>query len=153
MTVPDLPAPWREFPNTVLHFRVAPAASIDLRRPIAGEQRTLLRRLSLERSFGIVTAQNPGGVRTPISQNSALAVNLQSEVKAIGCLALDVDACNPDRSHCEQSLAVAASKAEVAALGRRYDQLAIFWFDGHCFWIVDTSDNWADVPLPLSFHP
>jgi hypothetical protein len=50
--------------------------------------------------------------------------------------ALRVDGVSPDGAHRERSVAVRLPKADVVALGRRYQQSAVFWFDGGAFWLL-----------------
>lgn len=145
---------WGEFPYTVLHFVISDALSsdalsIDLREKVSPDDIRALTRLGFEQVFGILTAQNPMSLAQTAARNEQLANELQREVAAMGVVCAPLDACSPDRSHCERSIAVAATCAELVELARRYRQLAIFWFDGTSFWIIPAMSANDTVQLPL----
>lgn len=139
---------WGDFPCTVLHFIGPGVPSIDLRDRVFPDATCALTRLGLAHTFGIVTGQDPMGRIQSTGRNSELAARLQREVAAMNVPFALVDACNPDRSHCEQSFAIAISCDEAVALADRYEQLAIFWFDGNSFWIVPARSLKERVRLP-----
>lgn len=90
------------------------------------------------------------GVTQTKGVNAALATRLLTEVAELHVPYLHVDACSPDRSHCEQSVAVALGLQPLIDLACRYDQLAIFWFDGAAFWIIPARSANARTRLPVS---
>ncbi|HEY5087064.1 MAG TPA: DUF3293 domain-containing protein [Gemmatimonadaceae bacterium] len=145
---PDTRAAWGDFPDTVLHFASATTFSVDLRRDIDGATSAYLSCLGFERSFGVVSAQDPMGVTPTATANADLAARLQTEVAAMRAAYACLDACNPDRSHCEKSIAIALDLQSSIALAYRYNQLAIFWFDGESFWIVPVYSDNAVLRLP-----
>jgi len=59
-----------------------------------------------------------------------------------------VDACSPDRSHCECSVAVVMEQKKAIDLARELEQVAIFWFDGKRFWILAAIVEADPVMLP-----
>ena len=59
-----------------------------------------------------------------------------------------VNACSPDGSHCEKSVAIALDMQSVIDLADRYRQLAAFWFDGEVFWIIPVRSSLPKVRLP-----
>ena len=61
-----------------------------------------------------------------------------------------VDACSPDRSHCEPSVAVAMPQEKAIDLAREMEQVAIFWFDGRRFWIFGVVVETDPLMLPRS---
>lgn len=140
---------WGEFPHTILHFPGPDALSLDLRENVSRREVRALTRLGLEHTFGIVTAQDPMGVAQAAAHNQKLAADLERDIAAMGVPFAPVDACSPDRSHCERSLAVAIPCAELVELARGCQQLAIFWFDGGGFWIVPAMSANDRVRLPL----
>jgi len=144
---------WGEFPNTVLHFRSDPPLDVDLRAPVTRDCKKRLLSLGLEQTFGVITAQDPGGTRHSSEQNATLAMNLQHALDAAGTPYVLLDACNHDRSHCEVSVAVSLPRAQVTEIARGYDQLAIFWFDSHRFWIVPVLSEGPAIPLPVTVLP
>jgi len=123
---------------------------IDLRAPVTAAHRDALIGLGLERSFGILTAQDPGGATQSPERNAMLAANLQRVLGAARMHYVTVDASSPDHSHSESSVAVSLSRDSAVALARQYDQLAIFWFDGRQFWIVPVTANVPPLSLPVS---
>jgi uncharacterized protein DUF3293 len=140
---------WGDFPDTVLHFRSLPALTLDLREKITTTDRETLGRIGFERSFGIISAEDPMGVTQPAAVNAALAARLLQDVAQLDAMCADVDACSPDRSHCEQSVAIAIGLQSLTGLAYRYRQLAIFWFDGEAFSIVPVHSNKAMLRLPV----
>ena len=105
--------------------------------------------MGFERPFGIISAQDPMGLRQPAAENERLAASLQQEVAALMGTQLRVTACSPDGTHCEESIAIALDLRMVIDLADRYRQLAIFWFDGDAFWIIPVRSSKAKVRLPL----
>lgn len=144
---------WGDFPHTVLHFADASSDSIDLRKEVSAEAIRVLTRIGLEWSFGVITAHNPMGITQSTQWNDAIAAELLREVAAMGVPFALLDACSPDRSHCERSIAVSAPCSGLIQLARSYDQLAIFWFDGSSFWIVPARSTMDQVRLPIANCP
>lgn len=138
---------WGDFPCTHLHFVTAPELVIDVRGHVTPEIRAGLAAHGLIGAFSVVTAQDPMGRTQPPDVNATLAAKLQDHVATLGVPYAQVDACNPDRSHCEKSVAIALARYEAVRLARDYDQLAIFWFDGDAFWIVPARSSKHAVRL------
>lgn len=109
---------------------------MDLRLPVTEEGRRALAELGLDR-FAVITAQDPMGRDLPAGRNRARQAELEAELRGCGVHFVRVDACSPDGAHCEQSVAVALSEREAGRLARHYGQVAIFWFDGTKFWIIE----------------
>lgn len=145
----SLPNAWGEFPNTVLHFGGDLPCAIDLREPVTPAHRDHFARLGLEQTFGVLSAQDPWGKTLSPQQNHELAVKLHHELAVAGIPYVPLDACSPDHSHCETSVAVSLSQADAVALAVRHEQLAIFWFDGARFWIVPAVSMTPAIPLPI----
>lgn len=61
---------------------------------------------------------------------------------------MNVDACSPDRSHCECSVAVVMEQKKALDLARELEQVAIFWFDGKRFWILGAIVESDPLMLP-----
>lgn len=140
---------WGDFPRTVLHFADVSHPNMDLRRHASREAIRALTRHGLNGSFGVVTAHDPMGITQSVERNDALAAQLEGEIATMGVPFALLDACSPDRSHCERSIAVALSRASVVEIACRYEQLAIFWFDGRSFWIVPARSTTEQVRLPV----
>lgn len=88
------------------------------------------------------------GTRQIASENERLAASLHQELAAAGLAHVRVNACSPDGSHCEKSVAIALDVQSVVDLADRYRQLAAFWFDGDCFWIIPVRSTLPKVRLP-----
>lgn len=132
----------------MLHFVAPPGFILDLRSPVDAASQRVLKAMGFERSFGVITAQNPMGANQSSDANAALAASLRMNVARLSVPKLEVDACSPDRAHCERSVAIALDLAALVDLGYRYDQLAIFWYDGRSFWIVPAHATLAKLRLP-----
>jgi hypothetical protein len=145
----DAAGAWGSFPETLLHFRSSPQLTIDLRRAVDEEVRSGLRKIGFERSFGIVTAQNPMGVEQISVVNDALAASLQQVTAGLGVKQVCIDACSPDESHCERSVAIELDERSLIDIAYTYEQLAIFWFDGEAFWIVPVYSGKERLRLPM----
>jgi hypothetical protein len=140
---------WGDFPHTVLHFPIPDEARIDLRELISAEQYAILARRGLEQPFGIVTAEDPEGKTQTPARNAKLTEALHHELSGAGVQYVPLDACSPDRSHCEHSVAVVLPCDAIVTLACQYRQLAIFWFDGTRFWIVPALAKCSALALPV----
>jgi len=89
------------------------------------------------------------GVRQLAAVNDALAASLLQEVAGLGVAQICVDACSPDGSHCERSIAITLDEPSAISIAYRYEQLAIFWFDGDAFWIVPVHSDNERLRLPV----
>lgn len=135
----DKPKPineqWGSYPETVCYFQADEEVMVDLRVPLPPATRNGLSALGLSEPFGILTAFNPRGVDLEDAENSRRASELEAELVSLGMDFVRVDCCSPDRAHCECSVAVVAPKEQLIEMARRWEQIAIFWFDGSLFWI------------------
>src|SRR5688572_5310730 len=100
---------WSRYLDTVLFFAGPPEVMIDLREPIAPATRKSLASMGLGDPFAIVTAFNPRGVDIGEEGNSLRMRELEQELRSSGDKFIRVDACSPDKSHCECSAAVKGS--------------------------------------------
>lgn len=108
---------------------------VDLRVPVLPATRRVLAAIGLGEPFGVVTAFNPRGVELDEAENSRRASELEAEMVRLGLEFMRVDCCSPDRSHCERSVTVTAPREQVLDMATRWEQLAIFWWDGASFWV------------------
>lgn len=138
---------WGSFPNTILHFQST--LRLDLRTEIDAGARQALCRLGFERTFGIISAQNPMGLMQPPDVNACLAASLRKEVGKLQTVYRELDACSSDRTHCEHSIAIALDLEPIITLAYRYNQLGVFWFDGDVFWIFPAHSNKSPLKLPI----
>ncbi|HWG33707.1 MAG TPA: DUF3293 domain-containing protein [Gemmatimonadaceae bacterium] len=146
---PDAAHGWGSFPETILQFRSTPAITIDLRTAVDRRVRAALREIGFEQPFGIITAQDPMGVPQLPAVNDARAASLLKVTAGLSVTQVRVDACSPDESHCERSIAIALDQRSAIDIARRYEQLAIFWFDGDAFWIVPVCSRNERLRLPV----
>jgi hypothetical protein len=159
MTNPEHEEKWRLYPNTLLEFPECDAAAIDLRRPLQDPDRDLLRDLGLDQPFGVLTAENPCGLNAEDAasekqaevrekKNRERMTRLVETLNARGLHFLMVDGVSPDGDYREHSVAIAADRDECIALARELDQLAIFWYDGHDFWLYPAEIEEVPTRLP-----
>jgi len=151
MTSPDpdqVDPDWHRYPDTVLHFRTTPAARVDLRQPVGQDCVAAINQVGLSGAFAVLTAHNPRGENKDERLNAELAARLDRELESLGVPFFHVDACSPDNSHCERSVAVSLERETATQLARRFEQVAIFWFDGGKFWIVGALVGGDPVMLP-----
>ena len=139
---------WHRYPDTVLHFQTEPGVSVDLREPVGKDALDAIRRIGLRGPFAVMTAHDPRGRDESAEVNARRAAELDRRLAALGVEFLHVDACSPDRSHCECSVAAVMDRDTATALARELEQVAMFWFDGEKFWIVGALVGGDPVMLP-----
>ena len=144
----ELDPDWHRYPDTVLHFDTEPAVSVDLREPIGRDSLEAMRRIGLHGPFAVLTAHDPRGRDESAEVNERRAADLDRKLLALGAEFIRVDACSPDGSHCECSVAAMIDRELATALARELEQVAIFWFDGEKFWIVGALVGGDPVMLP-----
>jgi len=138
---------WASYGETVLRWHTVPPLAIDLARDVEPTQRDALHRLGLGASFGLVTPCNPFGRRSDPEENAGRLRRLLAQLDAAGTRYLRVDGCSPDGVHVEPGVALAGSKEEIIALARRWEQSAIYWWDGARFWVEGALTKAAPWPL------
>ena len=150
MTAPESSDPrWSTYPDTIVEIHASPLVRVDLRRPIAPEVATQLRRLGLGDAWAIVTAHNPGRL-LPRQENEVREKALSHVVQALGVPFLPADGVSPDGSQREAGVAIALERGRAVALAGEFGQSAIFWFDGEGFWLVPALVGEAAIGLPVS---
>lgn len=147
-TPDELDPDWHRYPDTVLHFRTDPAVRVDLREPVGREMAAALEAIGLPGPFAVVTAHDPRGRDEDADVNERRAERLDERLLALGADFLHVDACSPDGSHCEASVAALIEREQATVLAREFEQVAIFWFDGEKFWIMGALAGGDPVMLP-----
>ncbi len=150
-STPDQHDPdWPRYPETILSFSTRPAVEIDLRR--VPTQRVLadLDASGFGEPFAILTAFDPGGRDISPAENEKRKRELDDRLTAAGYKFAHVDACSPDRVHCECSVAVVMPQERAIDLARELEQVAIFWFDGKRFWILGVIVKSDPLMLPRS---
>ncbi|HEY6089072.1 MAG TPA: DUF3293 domain-containing protein [Gemmatimonadaceae bacterium] len=148
---PDQQDPdWPRYPETILHFATSPAVEIDLREVPSEDAISALRSAGLDQPFAIMTAYDPRGENLSAAENERRNKELEEWLRSSGYKFKRVDACSPDRSHCERSVAVIMPQEKALDLARELEQVAIFWFDGKAFWIAGALVKTDPLMLPRS---
>lgn len=139
---------WHRYPDTVLHFRTTPEVRVDLREPVSREVLGSMERIGFGKPFAVLTAHDPRGEDESAEVNARRAALLDEKLESSGARFERVDACSPDGSHCEASVAAEIPQDFATRLAREFEQVAIFWFDGEKFWIVGALAPADPVVLP-----
>ena len=139
---------WSSYPETVLYFAGDPEVMVDLRVDVSPAIRRGLAALGLTQ-FAVLTAFNPRGVDTDEMENDRRMKEMEAELSSSGDSFVRVDACSPDRSHCECSVALSADFDSAIDIARRCEQVAIFCYDGSTFWIYGAIDSIIPIKLPI----
>jgi hypothetical protein len=136
LTPTDDPA-WSNYAETILEIEHdgAPLV-IDLRQPLEQDFRRALATLGPASSFGIVTAANPAGAPVAPTSNEARHDALRRHLVEHGYVHRATTGSSPDGKHRERGFAVWLERDDVVAIAKRFEQSAIFWFDGGAFWLV-----------------
>jgi hypothetical protein len=139
---------WPRYPETVLSFSTTPPVEIDLREIPSESALAKLDAAGFAQPFAVLTAFDPRGRDLSPAQNEKRGHDLDQRLKAEGYRFARVDACSPDRSHCECSVAVVMPQKKAIDLARELEQVAIFWFDGKKFWILGVIVETDPLMLP-----
>ena len=150
-STPDQHDPdWPRYPETILRFQIEPALEIDLRQTPSERDLAQLAAAGFNRPFAVLTAFDPRGHDLSPGENEQRKHDLDRRLTSKGYDFAHVDACSPDGSHCECSVAVVMSQEDALALARELEQVAIFWFDGKSFWILGAILETDPLMLPRS---
>jgi hypothetical protein len=101
-----------------------------------------------DKPFAVLTAFDPRGHDLSAAENEKRSRELDARLAKGGYRFVSVDACSPDRTHCERSVAVMMPQEKAIALARELEQVAIFWFDGKRFWIIGALMEAEPLMLP-----
>jgi hypothetical protein len=141
---------WPRYPETILEFATTPPIEIDLREIPSDDKIATLRSAGFDQPFAVMTAFDPGGENLSRAENEKRQQELERRLRSSGYKFVEVDACSPDRSHCECSVAVLMPQEKALDLARELEQVAIFWFDGKRFWILGALVETDPLMLPRS---
>jgi hypothetical protein len=148
-STPDQHDPdWPRYPETVLSFSTKPPVEIDLREIPSARALAQLAAAGFGQPFAILTAFDPHGQNLSAAENEKRRGELDDRLRAEGYKFAHVDACSPDRLHCECSVAVLMPQGKAIDLARELEQVAIFWFDGNRFWILGAVAKTDALMLP-----
>ena len=150
---------YAQYPNTILEFDTPAGLRIDLRRPLDHAQRAALDALGLG-PFGVFTAENPEGEHAEAAEPTPEAAAERERENARRMQALldtldgegiryaRVDGVAPDGDYREHCVAIAVARDRAVAMAERFDQLALFWFDGRAFWLLPAEADQEARRLP-----
>jgi uncharacterized protein DUF3293 len=148
MRVPESSDPrWDTYPDTILEIHSSSLLRVDLRALVSPEMARRLRDVGLGRTWGTVTAHNPGRLVEP-ALNEKRETELTAAVTVLGAPFVAADGVSPDGTDREPGYAIGLDREAVVALACDFGQSAIFWFDGETFWIVPALVGNASVRLP-----
>jgi uncharacterized protein DUF3293 len=139
---------WPRYPETILGFSTNPAVEIDLREIPSVQAIAGLAAGGFGQPFAVLTAFDPRGRDLSAAENEARRRDLDARLEGSGYRFVSVEACSPDRAHCECSVAVVMPQQKAIALARELEQVAIFWFDGRRFWILGALVEADPLMLP-----
>jgi hypothetical protein len=141
---------WPRYPETILSFSTNPPVEIDLRELPPARAIADLAASGYDQPFAVLTAFDPRGHDLSPAENEARQRDLDVRLTKGGHEFVSVEACSPDRSHCESSFAIVMPQEKAIALARELGQVAIFWFDGKRFWIIGAMLEADPLVLPRS---
>lgn len=136
------------YANTVLDFDEGP--TIDLREPLTPEERAAVEAHVGAKAFAIITADNPDGRVVEPEVNRRADERLRRVLARRGLVFREVVGRSPDASHQERSIAVPMPLDEARALGAEFRQVAVFWYEGGVFYLVECGGRGEVVGLPLA---
>ena len=147
------------YTQTVLELPGVADGRIDLRRPIGDAERALLRAVGLDRPFAVMTGENPRGENdddapTDEEEQAREARNADDLARLVAALGaahtpfVRIDGTAPDGSYRERCVAVLLPRDEALALASRFEQLALFWYDGDGFWLLPAEAGAPPLELP-----
>jgi len=150
-STPDRDDPdWPRYPETILSFATEPKVEIDLRKSPSADALAKLEAAGFGQPFAVVTAFDPKGRNLSRDENERRKRDLDRRLSESRYKFAHVDACSPDRAHCERSVAVLMPREKAIDLARELEQIAIFWFDGKRFWILGAEVETDPIELPRS---
>jgi hypothetical protein len=141
---------WQRYPETILWFLTQPPVMIDLRSKVADSDRLMLDQAGLLGKFAVITPCDPLGRDLAPQENSTRMQRFLLSLRETGERFVQVDACSPDKSHCEPSVALETDLDHARATARAHEQIAFFWYDGAAFWIIGALEKSEPILLPPS---
>lgn len=139
------------FADTILGIGASEHVEVDLRLPLPTATITALRNMFPGGQFAVITPFNPLGVTLEGRTNAERLTTFRAELDRLGIRSVEADGWSPDRTHVECGNACALGLPAAIALARRWQQLALFWFDGKRILLVPVplvSTSERSGPLP-----
>ena len=152
---------WSEYGETVLRFCEPDGFDLDLRRPVDAAARQALALIGLDVPFAVLTAENPEGANAEDApseaeqdrrerRNARRRSRLEMELRSRALPHRHLDGVAPDGEYREHCVAVPLPREQAVELAHRFDQLALFWFDGTRFWLIPVDARAEPTPLPVA---
>lgn len=140
---------WMTYVDTVLVFHGPPQYQIAVDQPITENDRDYFKQVGLAGEFVVFTAENPSGQGMRPEENEQRTKDLYTYLRNENIFYHTVDGYAPDMSVHEPSVAAAVSVDAGRQLGEKYGQLAVFWYDGQDFWVVEAKQDGGMQKLPI----
>ena len=127
---------WSSYAETILVVYGRSPIEVPLSSPIDGRARAAFLAAGLPGCFGLVTSDNPFGRPSTETHNAARRLKFADALAALISNPVRVDGLSPDRQHREIGVALPWPMAQVIEVARRWEQSAIYWFDGQSMWVI-----------------
>jgi uncharacterized protein DUF3293 len=145
---PDQDPSWNRYPQTILEMLEDRSLVIDLRREIAHDTRRSLSQHGFGTGFVVLTAWNPHGRSTDEATNRGRDRELREWLGARHIRWVPADGVSPDGEHREEGVAAVMSVERGRELAVRYQQSAIYAYDGSVMWLLGALVTAPPLPLP-----
>jgi len=145
---PDDDPSWSKYPQTILEMLDDRSLTIDLREEIGAETRRALSQRGFGAGFVVLTAWNPLGRSTDEATNRERDRTLREWLEARHIHWVPADGVSPDRQHREEGVAAVMSVGAGRELAMRYEQSAIYAYDGAIMWLLGALVSASPLPLP-----
>ncbi len=127
---------WASYADTILEFHGPETVTVDLRGPLLRGTVERIARAGLDGAFGLVTPCNPRGRDVSAEENESRLSSFFDILQAEGAPYLKVDGWSRDRNRVEHGAGMAIPQHDLLAIARRWEQSAVYWFDGARFWVI-----------------
>lgn len=87
-------------------------------------------------SFGVVTAWNPNGKIISDEVNAERTEALCKDLDGLGLPHFPVTGYALDSDHYEDGFGIVCDRDQTIELGRKWDQLAVFWMEDGWVWLI-----------------
>jgi hypothetical protein len=145
---PEQDPSWSRYPQTILEMLEDRSLVIDLREEIAHEARRALSQHGFGTGFVVLTAWNPHGRSTDEATNRERDRSLRAWLSQRRIRWTPADGVSPDRRHREEGVAAVMSVEQGRELALRYEQSAIYAYDGSVMWLLGALVTAPPLPLP-----
>ena len=150
---PDDDPSWSRYTQTILEMLDDRSLAIDLRQEIHSDARRALSQHGFGAGFVVLTAWNPLGRSTDEATNRERDGTLRAWLDARHIHWAPADGVSPDRKHREEGVAAVMSVEAGRELAMRYEQSAIYAYDGSIMWLLGALVSTTPLPLPAHTPP